>query len=79
MDNRAHRLVKVRVIASARKERFEKTGSDTFAVSVREEAAQNMANLRVRELMAAHFKVPVKAVRIISGHHGKSKLMSVIK
>ena len=50
-----------------------------FDVSVKEKAERNQANARVIALIAAHFKVPVKQVRIVSGHHAPSKILSIIR
>jgi len=69
--------VKVRVIAGAKKETITEMSADHFKVSVKEEAKQNMANTRVRELIAAHFSAPLSAVRIVSGHHSPSKILRV--
>ena len=72
-------FVKVKVTTSARKEKFEKIRDDTFSASVCEKPERNIANARVRALVAVHFKVSLKAVRIVSGHHMKSKLINVLK
>lgn len=69
--------VKVRVLAGAKKEALVEEKPDHFRVSVKEPAKQNLANRRVVELVAAHFAVAAGAVRIISGHHSPSKLLSV--
>ena len=69
--------VKVRVTADAKKELFKKVSDNSFAVSVREEAKQNLANRRIITLVAEHFGVPTNKVRIISGHHSPSKILSV--
>lgn len=69
--------VKVRVIAGAKKEKIKQTSPDHFEVSVKEEAKQNMANGKVRELIAAHFGATLSAVRIISGHHSPGKILRV--
>lgn len=50
---------------------------DHFEVSVRELAERNLANRRIIELVARRFKLPVGKVRIISGHHSPSKILSV--
>ena len=50
---------------------------DCFDVSVREKAERNMANVRVIEMVAEHFGVSVKKVRIVNGHHHSSKLIVV--
>lgn len=50
--------------------------SDTkFEVSVKEEAKQNRANIRMIELVKGYFKT--NKVKIVSGHHSPSKLLSV--
>jgi len=69
--------IKVRVKANARKENFEALSNTSFAISVREKAEGNAANHRVRALVALHFKVPAKAVRIISGHRSPRKMLSI--
>ena len=63
--------------ANARQEKFEVVSEISFKVSVREKALNNAANRRVVELIAMHFKVPAKSVRIIRGHHTLSKVLSV--
>ncbi|MBS3913727.1 MAG: DUF167 domain-containing protein [Bacteroidetes bacterium] len=69
--------LKVSVIAGARKETFEQKSKDHFKISVKEKAERNMANTRIIELVAEHFKVHANKVRIINGHHHPSKLLSV--
>lgn len=69
--------IRVRVSAGAKKESFEQVSEDSFLVSVKEPAEQNRANKRVRELVAGHFGVEPKQVRIISGHHAPGKILSV--
>ncbi len=64
------------VKAGAKKESIELDG-DRFFIAVREPAERNMANARVRELVALHFKVPASKVRILNGHHSPSKLLAV--
>jgi uncharacterized protein YggU (UPF0235/DUF167 family) len=44
---------------------------------VREKAKQNMANKRILEIVAREYKINPAQVRIISGHHSPSKLLSV--
>ncbi|MBP7831991.1 MAG: DUF167 domain-containing protein, partial [Candidatus Pacebacteria bacterium] len=43
----------------------------------RAEAKQNQANKRMMELLATYLKVPSKSVRLISGHHQPSKIVSI--
>jgi uncharacterized protein YggU (UPF0235/DUF167 family) len=69
--------VKVRVRANARRETLETRTKTSFIVSVREKAEGNAANHRVVELIAEHFGVPHKAVRVVRGHHAPSKTLSI--
>jgi uncharacterized protein YggU (UPF0235/DUF167 family) len=69
--------IKVRVQPASKKELFVQKGPDSFSVSVKERAERNMANGRVRELVAGHFKIPEGKVRLVSGHHSPSKIFSV--
>ena len=69
--------VKVRVIAGAKKESLVQKTKDHFLISVREPAERNMANARVIELLARFFELTPRKVRIISGHHSPSKILSV--
>lgn len=69
--------VKVEVTPGAKRDSVRETGEHRFAISVREKAKRGMANERVRELLAEHFNVPVKAVRIVNGHRHPRKLFSI--
>ena len=69
--------IKLTVTASANKESFVQKNKDHFTVSVKEPAERNMANARVIELVARHFKLSENKVRIINGHMHRSKLLSV--
>ncbi len=69
--------IKVRVIAGAKKETIIRERHDHFEIFVKEKPERNMANTRIREIIAAQFNVPVAAVRIINGHQSPHKLLSV--
>lgn len=69
--------IKVIVTPGARKERMEQTGDASFTITVKEPAAQNHANTRVRELVAEHFAVTTAQVRILTGHRSRSKMISI--
>jgi uncharacterized protein YggU (UPF0235/DUF167 family) len=70
-------FITVKVTAGAKKETLEQLGADSFRISVREPAERNLANGRVLELVAGHFKVPAGKVRIVNGHHSPSKILSI--
>jgi len=69
--------VKVTAQPGARKETIHEAGDRGFVIAVREEAQQNRANTRIRELLADRFKVPLSAVRILTGHRSRSKILSI--
>ena len=69
--------VKVRVFPDSKKESADQISKDHLKISVREPAKQNLANMRVIELVTTHYKVSVKSVRIVSGHRSPSKILSV--
>ena len=71
------RYIHVKVTAGARRESWKRKSEDHFEVSVREKAERNLANARILELVADHFKIPVNKVRIVNGHRHPSKLLIV--
>lgn len=69
-------FIKVLVTPGARKETVVEKG-ESLIVSVREPAQGNMANTRVRELIALRFSQPLGNVRILTGHRSRVKMVSI--
>ena len=69
--------IKVRAIAGSKKEEVIVEKPNYFKIFVREKAERNAANERIIELVARQYGVTAKKVRIISGHHSPSKLLTV--
>ena len=69
--------VRVRVTAGAKKEGIEALPNNRFKIAVKQKPEQGAANKRVIELVAAHFRVAPKKVRIIRGHKTPFKIMVV--
>ncbi|MBU1558064.1 DUF167 domain-containing protein [Patescibacteria group bacterium] len=69
--------IKVRVYPKSKKEEFKKILDNKFEVKVKEKAERNLANKRVIELIAGHFEIENKKVKIVSGHQSPSKMLSV--
>ena len=69
--------VRVHVVPDARREAFHKEGKDTWRIAVKEPAERNLANERVRTLIAREHGVPLSNVRILTGHTSRTKLLSV--
>lgn len=69
--------VKVRATTGAKKETIRVVSADTLAISVKEKAERNLANERITDLVAAHYGIPPKKIRMIKGHRSPSKTFSV--
>jgi uncharacterized protein YggU (UPF0235/DUF167 family) len=69
--------IKVKVQAGAKKEKIEKKKENSFIISVKEPAERNLANTRIKEIIASIYAINVKSVRIISGHQAPSKILSI--
>ncbi len=70
-------LVRVRVTPDSRREKVLEVERDTLSMQLKEPAKGNRANERVRELLAEHFSVNLKRVRMISGARSRTKVYSV--
>jgi uncharacterized protein YggU (UPF0235/DUF167 family) len=78
MDTDTPVHVRVRVTPGSKKESFKPDEErNVFLASVREPAARNEANDRVRELVARFFGVPLKSARMLSGHRSLQKMFSI--
>ena len=69
--------IKVKVLAGAKKEEIEKKKDNSFVISVKEPAERNLANTRIKEIIAVIYAINTKSVRIISGHQSPNKILSV--
>ena len=72
-------LIKVRVTPDARREVVREREPNVLEISVREKAAGNAANTRVRALVAMYCKVPLTAVRLVTGARSPNKKFNVVK
>lgn len=69
--------IRVHITPGAKREELVKEAKDTWRISVREPAEGNRANDRMRTIVARELNVTLGAVRILTGHHSRSKLLSV--
>ncbi len=70
--------IKVHVYAGMKKEQVNKIKDNTYEIITKAPAERNLANEKVREVIASEYGISVGAVRIVSGHHNPSKLLEVI-
>jgi len=66
--------LKVVAHPGAKKEMVTKKKEHSFEIRVKEPAERNLANERIRELLAQKFLINSKVVRLISGHHSSRKI-----
>lgn len=71
--------IKVMATPGAKKESVSGSAEVGFKISVKQPAEQNLANRRIIELVAAELHAPVHSVRILTGHHSRSKMLVVDK
>lgn len=69
--------VRVHATPGAKKERVTKDDDRVFYIAVKEPAERNMANARIREILAREFKVRPAQVTMLTGHRSSSKMYSV--
>lgn len=69
--------IKVHATPGARKESVTKRADTVFYIAVKEPAIQNLANARIRALLAENLGVLVTQVRMLTGHQSRSKMYSV--
>ena len=68
--------IKIFVTPGAKREKVEEK-NEMLAIAVKEPATANRANTRVREIIADRSGVSVEKVRILTGHHSRSKMISI--
>jgi uncharacterized protein YggU (UPF0235/DUF167 family) len=69
--------VRVKVTSGAKKEMVTKVSDTEFQIAVREPRERNLANRRVRTLVAEAYQVMEGNVRLISGHRSPIKVFDV--
>lgn len=70
-------FVRVHVVPDAKKEKVTKESDTVFQIMVKEPAERNLANGRVRQLLAEAFGVAVGKVQIVTGHRSPTKMFDV--
>lgn len=71
-------IIRVRAFPDAKKEYIEETEPHILRVFVREPAKDNRANHKILDLISHFYSIPRNKLRIISGHHGMSKMIEII-
>ncbi len=68
----------VRAKPGAKRREVETIDATHYVVAVREPAREGKANRAIEAALAEHFGVPPSAVEIVSGHHGRIKIVEIV-
>lgn len=71
--------IKVKAEPGAKKESVESISKDTLRIAVKEKAERNMANQRIKKLLAEFFHLPLGKIRLVSGHRSPSKIFDILE
>jgi uncharacterized protein YggU (UPF0235/DUF167 family) len=67
--------IHIKIKIRQKEEYIKEVKPDHFEVSVRADAVRNLANKRMLEIVQEYFKT--NKVKIVSGHHTRTKLLSI--
>lgn len=70
--------LRITVTPGAKKEVVQKLSENRWLMWVKEPAEHNLANARVCTLIARELGIPPPDVRILTGHHSRVKMISVL-
>lgn len=71
--------VKVYATPNSRKEIIEKENATTYRIKVKEPKERNLANVRLRQVLAEEFKLELGQVKLVSGHRSETKVFDILK
>ncbi len=71
-------LIKVKVFPGEKKEELTKKSEDSFVIKVSAKAERGMANERVREILAAYFRVVEGKVKLVKGGKRPNKIFEIL-
>ncbi len=63
---------------NSKHESIKKLSETNFEICVKEPPIKGRANAAIIMALAKHFKVPFSAVRIISGHTSRQKVVEIV-
>lgn len=69
--------VHVQAVPKSQKERVTKVSESKLYIEVKEPRERNLANKRIREILAQEFQVSLAQVVMLTGHRSSSKMYIV--
>ena len=70
-------VIDVRVVPNARKSEVIELADGELRVRLAAPAVEGAANTELIRVIAEHFKVRIRHVKIVSGHHSRQKRLSI--
>lgn len=70
-------VIDVRVVPNARKSEVIELDDGELRVRLAAPAVEGAANTELIRVIAEHFKVRIRHVEIVSGHHSRQKRLSI--
>ena len=70
--------IKVKVRAGAKRDALAQKGPDSYEISVKAQAERGLANAAARALLASHFGINQKKLRLIKGATSPAKIFEII-
>ncbi len=67
----------VKAKPNSKKESVKKLSETNFEICVKEPPVRGLANAAIIKMLARHFGVPPSAVKIISGHTSRQKIVKI--
>lgn len=71
-------LIHVKIHPESGKDEVVAKSDVSYVVYVKAPAERNEANVRMKEVLAAHLGLEPSKVRIITGHHSPSKIVELL-
>ncbi len=69
--------IRVNAVPGSKKESVTKLAPDRYHIHVKEPAERNMANNRIKALLARELGLKEGVVRLVSGHRSPHKIFSI--
>ena len=67
----------IKAKSNSKKESIKKFSETNFEICVKEPPVRGLANAAITKALARHFDVPLSAVKIISGHTSRQKIVEI--
>ena len=67
----------IKAKSNSKKESIKKISETNFEIRVKESPVKGKANAAIAKALARHFGVPPSAVKIISGHTSRQKIVEI--